>query len=55
MTADHLGSLASCIEKLGANCLDEAKLTAIFELLKKLLAKHFEKAKEREGVKAPSI
>lgn len=47
VTADHLWGLSKCVETLGAGCLDQGRMAALFEVLKKLLEKHFEKATER--------
>lgn len=52
VAADHLWGLYKCVETLGNGCLEEGKMATVFEVLKKLLENHFEKAKERASKRA---
>ena len=42
-----LGSLAGCIETLGADCLNQESMAEMLKILNKLLEEHFERAQDR--------
>lgn len=47
--AEHMYSLAKCIEVLGSGCLSEEHLVELKNLLDKYLTEHFKKAEARKG------
>lgn len=47
LIADHLESLANCIEKLGIGCLPNERMTEIHRILDRHFHEHFEKDEDR--------
>ena len=47
LVADHLESLANCIERLGVGYLNFERMTEIHRLLDRFFHEHFEKDEER--------
>lgn len=49
--SELLNSLAKCIETLGANCLNEASMKQVLEIVNKFVLDHFERADKRLAVR----
>ncbi|XP_034489294.1 importin-5 [Drosophila innubila] len=49
--SELLNSLAKCIETLGANCLNEAAMKQVLEIVNKFVLDHFERADKRLAVR----